>query len=79
MGAVWIKSNKQIPILIPPFGFNDIQGVFPNSLGFKINDKDQLNSFKGILENYFNLTPIHISRWEEKRDEYISKINGLLT
>ena len=27
MGAVWIKSNKQIPILIPPFGFKDVQGV----------------------------------------------------
>lgn len=78
MGAVWIKSNKQIPILIPPFGFKDVQGVFPNSLGFKMNDKDQLNSFKGILETHFNLTPIHISRWEEKRDEYLLKINGLL-
>lgn len=78
MGAVWIKSNKQIPILIPPFGFKDVQGVFPNSLGFKINDKDQLNSFKGLLETHFGLTPIHISRWEEKRDEYLSKINGLL-
>lgn len=78
MGAVWIKSNKQIPILIPPFGFKDVQGVFQNSLGFKINDKDQLNSFKGVLETHFGLTPIHISRWEEKRDEYLSKINSLL-
>ncbi|MCL9804611.1 toll/interleukin-1 receptor domain-containing protein [Flavobacterium amniphilum] len=78
MGAVWIKSNKQIPILIPPFDFKNVQGVFPNSLGFKMNDKDQLNSFKGVLETHFNLTPIHISRWEEKRDEYLTKINGLL-
>jgi hypothetical protein len=78
MGAVWIKSNKQIPILIPPFDFNAVQGVFPNSLGFKMNDKNQLNNFKGELESYFKLIPIHISRWEEKRDEYIVKINGLI-
>lgn len=78
MGAVWIKSNKQIPILIPPFGFNGIQGVFPGSLGFLMNDKSQLNNFKGELESHFKLTPIHISRWEEKRDEYILKINELL-
>lgn len=78
MGAVWIKSSKQIPILIPPFGFSAIQGVFPDSLGFTMNDKNQLNNFKGELESYFKLTPIHLSRWEEKRDEYISKINGLL-
>lgn len=78
MGAVWIKSNKQIPILIPPFDFNAVQDVFPNSLGFKMNDKNQLNNFKGELESYFKLTPIHITRWEEKRDEYITKINELL-
>jgi hypothetical protein len=78
MGAVWVKSNKQIPILIPPFDFNAVQGVFPNSLGFKMNDKNQLNNFKGELESYFKLTPIHITRWEEKRDEYITKINELL-
>lgn len=78
MGAVWIKSNKQIPILIPPFGFNAIQGVFPGSLGFTMNDKSQLNNFKDELESYFKLTPIHFSRWEEKRDEYILKINELL-
>lgn len=78
MGAVWIKSNKQIPILIPPFDFKDIKGVFPNSLGFKINDKDELNSFKGNIEEYFNLTPIHMSRWEEKRNEFLEKISELL-
>jgi hypothetical protein len=78
MGAVWIKSNKQIPILIPPFDYNSIQGVFPNSLGFKLDDKKQLNNFKGELESYFNLTPINITRWEEKRDEYLLKINELL-
>jgi hypothetical protein len=78
MGAVWIKSNKQIPILIPPFDFKDVKGVFPNSLGFKINDKDQLNSLKVEIEKYFGLTSIHLSRWEKKRDEFLTKVNALL-
>jgi hypothetical protein len=78
MGAVWIKSNKQIPILIPPFDFSSVQGVFPGSLGFKLDDKKQLNNFKSELESYFNLTPINFTRWEEKRDEYLSKIELLL-
>ncbi|MGI4873017.1 MAG: toll/interleukin-1 receptor domain-containing protein [Janthinobacterium lividum] len=78
MGAVWIKSNKQIPVLIPPFDFKDVKGVFPNSLGFKINDKSQLNSFKEALMSYFDLPPVHTSRWEEKRDEYLLKVNALL-
>ncbi|MBS7255995.1 toll/interleukin-1 receptor domain-containing protein [Flavobacterium branchiicola] len=78
MGAIWIKSNKQIPILIPPFDFKSMEGVFPNSIGFKINDKNQLNSFKEQLELYFNLSPISFTRWEEKREEYLLKINSLL-
>lgn len=78
MGAVWIKSNKQIPILIPPFDFNSVQGVFTGSLGFKLDDKKQLNNFKSDLESYFKLTPINYTRWEEKRDEYLSKIEILL-
>jgi len=78
MGAVWVKSSKQIPILIPPFDYNSIQGVFPNSLGFKLDDKKQLNNFKSELESYFNLTPINFTRWEEKREEYLMKINELL-
>lgn len=78
MGAVWIKSNRQIPILIPPFNFDDVQGVFSDSLGFKINDKDQLNSFKQEIEKYFSLTPIHITKWEEKRDECLAKLRDIL-
>lgn len=78
MGAVWIKSNKQIPILIPPFDFSGVQGVFSGSLGFKLDDKKQLNNFKSELESYFKLTPINFTRWEEKRDEYLSKIEVLL-
>jgi len=78
MGAVWIKSNKQIPILIPPFDFSSVQGVFSGSLGFKLDDKKQLNNFKSELESYFKLNPINFTRWEEKRDEYLSKIEVLL-
>lgn len=78
MGAVWIKSNKQIPILIPPFDFSSVQGVFTGSLGFNLDDKKQLNTFKSELESYFKLTPINFTRWEEKRDEYLSKVEELL-
>lgn len=74
MGAVWIKSNKQVPVLIPPFEFSDVKGVFTNSLGLKINDPKQWNSLKLELEQYFGLTPIHPSIWEEKREECITKL-----
>ncbi|MES2704221.1 MAG: hypothetical protein V4649_16390 [Bacteroidota bacterium] len=79
MGAVWIKTNKQIPILIPPFDYSEIKGVFPNSLAIKLNDKDQLNNLKITIEERFKLTPIHPSRWEEKRGEYLTKVNAKLS
>lgn len=72
MGATWIKTNKHIPILIPPFDFCDVKGVFPITNGMKINDKDKLNSFKETIEKEFNLIPKTFTIWEKKRDTFIS-------
>lgn len=75
MGAIWIKTNKHIPVLIPPFDFKDISGVFPVSQGMKINDKNKLNSLKETLENDFSLTPLKTTIWEKKRDKFLANIN----
>jgi hypothetical protein len=77
MGAVWIKSHKQVAILIPPFDFKEMKGVISNSLGFKYNDQKQLNRFKSELESFFDLSSKDQTRWEEKRDEYLLKVNSL--
>jgi formylglycine-generating enzyme required for sulfatase activity len=78
MGAVWIKSNKHIPILIPPFEFKDIKGVFPVSQGMKINDKSKLNTLKETLENDFSLPSLRTSIWEKKRDKFLNDINSYI-
>jgi hypothetical protein len=78
MGAVWIKSHKQIQVLIPPMEFKDIDGVFPNSIGFKLNNKNNMNTLKEEIETFFGLPKMDYSRWEEKRDEYLDKVNTLL-
>ncbi len=78
MGAIWIKTNKHIPILIPPFDFKDINGVFPVSQGMKINDKNKLNSLKETLENDFSLTPLKTTIWEKKRDKFLTDINIII-
>lgn len=75
MGATWIKTNKSIPILIPPFSFKDVKGVFPVKHGMEINDKYNLNLLKDNLENYFSLTPLNATNWERKRDKFLSDIN----
>lgn len=78
MGATWIKTNKHIPILIPPFAFNQVKGVFVNSLGFYVNDKEQLNELKLKLEQEFNLIPINLTRWEDKRNKFVENVNLII-
>lgn len=74
MGATWIKTSEHIPILIPPFDFNDIKGVIPLTQGFKINDSLKLNLFKEKITKTFNLPIIDHSSWERKRDRILVRI-----
>lgn len=78
MGASWIIASKHIPILIPPFEFEDIKGVFPNTIGMKINDKNKLNELKELVEIYFEVK-IPYPIWERKRDNTLAEINRTLT
>lgn len=78
MGAAWILTKKHIPVIIPPFDYDKVKGVFPNDIGCKINDRDQLNVLKDQLEREFSLTPRSTSSWEQKRNKYLEEINKLL-
>lgn len=80
MGATWIKTNKHIPILIPPFDFKDVQGVIPLTQGFIINDELKLNSFKQKIEADLSLAVNNdFSYWERKRDRVLKRINELVS
>lgn len=78
MGATWIKTKEHIPILIPPFDFDDIKGVIPLTQGFKINDHLKLNELKLIIDSFFALLPKDNSTWERKRDKVLGRINHKL-
>jgi len=76
MGAAWVQTKEHIPILIPPFDFNEIDGVIPLTEGFKLNDKLKLNLFKEKIESTFRLpATLSPSVWERKRDKMIARIN----
>jgi hypothetical protein len=79
MGAIWIKSHKQIPITIPPMKFDEMEGVFPKTIGLQLNNKGNMDTLKGELEKYFDIPAMGITRWEEKRNEYLEKVNALLS
>jgi TIR domain len=78
MGAAWVKTDKQIPFLIPPFDYNDAKGVIPLIHGMKANEREKYNSFKKLLEEFFQLEPIDFSVWERKRNNIIEAINELI-
>lgn len=78
MGATWLKTNKHIPILIPPFEYHDIKGVIPTTQGMKINEKDKLNSLKDIVVEFFGIETPNTSVWERKRDNLLKEVKKIL-
>lgn len=78
MGATWVKTNNHIPILIPPFEYNDIKGVIPTTHGMKINEKDKLNSLKDIVSEFMSIEPMNTSVWERKRDNVLKEVKKIL-
>lgn len=76
MGATWIKTNKHIPILIPPFDYAQVKGVINNIQGLKINEPLEINLLKKEIEAAFDLKPLEFSIWESKRDRKIKNIQS---
>lgn len=81
MGAAWVLKNKHTTFLLPGFDFKDIDGVLnKNRIAIKLDDnidrvKDNLNQFYDVIANEFDLERVPGIRWENKRDEFIDKIN----
>jgi len=78
MGATWVRTNQHIPILIPPFNYDDIKGVIPTTHGMKINEKEKFNTLKEIVEQFIGLEPVGVSVWERRRDKILKEIKEVL-
>lgn len=77
MGATWVKTNKHIPILIPPLEYSEVKGVIPLTQGLKINNPQSLTSFKEVIEKDFKLDPITINTWDRKKERFIKTIDKI--
>ncbi|GAB3221140.1 toll/interleukin-1 receptor domain-containing protein [Algoriphagus aestuariicola] len=76
MGATWVQSKEHIPILIPPFRFDQIEGVIPLTQGLYINDCIGLNLLKDLLEEKFIIEDkIKFANWERKRDRILKRLD----
>ncbi len=76
MGATWILSQNQIPIYIPPFGPEQVKGVFPTTQGLNVNNRHQITTLKKRLERDFEISfTIDEVIWSQKLDDILNDIN----
>ena len=83
MGASWVTKATDTLLLLPGFGFSDVQGcVDPRELGisFDMDDRElthRLNEFKDTLISEHHLSTITQARWERHRDKFIKTVREI--
>ena len=84
MGAAWVLRKKYDTILLPEFGFPQIQGAInPQQIGIKLDSecaelKKRLGELKDSVIDEFEIKALSASRWERHRDEFIDKVNTVI-
>ncbi|AVB75917.1 toll/interleukin-1 receptor domain-containing protein [Methanococcus maripaludis] len=78
LGAAWVKTKESVPVLIPPFDYDDMNMTIKHTEGFKINEKDRIHEFKDYLDSNFNNKPIPVSIWNERTEKTFSDIIKLI-
>lgn len=79
-GATWVTCKQNyIPIILPPYDYEDLGGVIKNTqnsiyLGDK-NLDDRLDTFKKSIEEFFELEDkIQDTEWKRKKQTFIENI-----
>lgn len=81
MGAAWVLKTDFFSFLVKGFDYCDMKGVInQNTISVKVDAKKEevsgrLNELKDRLVSLFKSTEINDSRWEDLRDEFITKVN----
>ena len=82
MGAAWVLRTDTCSILTKDMNFQCMKGVVnSNTIAIKVNAKDatsRLNELKDRLIETFNLVPISETKWERKRNMFLSHVNGVM-
>lgn len=85
MGAAWAMKQKWTGILLPQFGFSEIQGCIDSTqIQIKLDDSDKetlyfrLEELKNKLTSEFQLRNMSNTVWTRKRDDFLAKIEGAL-
>lgn len=82
-GATWVSAgNKYIPIIIPPYDYNNIEGVInATQAAITLSDKNistKLEKFKIDIEKFLEIeNHIDSEEWVRKKEKFIKNINNI--
>ena len=83
MGAAWVTKATDTILLLPGFGFSDVDGCIDSTemgISFGMDDeelKHRLNEFKDSLIEEHQLPSITQTRWERHRNKFIKKVREI--
>ena len=83
MGAAWITKAADTLLLLPGFGFDDIDGCVDKTevgISFSMDDEElghRLNLFKDTLIQEHNLPQITQVRWDRHRNKFITTVREI--
>ena len=83
MGAAWAMKQRWTGILLPGFGFEEIDGcIDPRQISIKLDSekdelKHRLGELKDALIKEFRLKRISETKWERIRDQFLLTINTI--
>ena len=83
MGAAWAMKQKWTGILLPEFGFDEIEGcIDPRQISIKLDGekeelKHRLGELKDALIKEFDLKPISGTKWERVRDQFLNSVDNI--
>ena len=83
MGAAWVLQTKRQSILLPGFGFSQINGAIdPRDICFKLDDVSNrshaLTELKDNLITFLDLEPISSTEWEYHRDNFWDRLDHMI-
>lgn len=78
LGAAWVLSKKNIPIIDPSIKFDKLNEILRKNQGFEITKPVKWTSLKKQLEDDFGLPSLPGDKWEDQRDAILVRIKQLL-
>lgn len=78
LGAVWVKTLKHIPILVPPLTYNDLEYILRNQQSMFINERNKLEQLYEEIHDWTEIQMIKPTIWEMKLDRFMESVEKIL-